>query len=401
VQRFCSVFHQILKLVPRAEFQQLVDRHGSDQRSKGFSSWSQFVAMMFCQLARAQSLREIEQGLASAEGRLQQLGVDLAAKRSTLAYANAHRPWQLFESVFHSVYERCYAIAPGHKFRFKSPLLSLDATTIDLCAEMFDWARFRRTKGAVKIHLLLDHDGHLPRYAVITDGKTSEIEVARRLKLPPGSIVVFDRGYNDYLWFTELTLFDVGFVTRMKEASLYDVIESRTPQGQGIRRDEIITVRTKHPEVDDKPVRLRRIEFVDSEGKEFVFLTNRLDLAAVTIAEIYRQRWQIELFFKAIKQNLRIKTFVGTSENALHIQIWTALIAILMLRFLQLSSRWGWSLSNLVAMIRLNLFTYRHLHTWLDDPFTPPDVGPADLQLSLTVSDSSRGVVLVPPSLSS
>jgi hypothetical protein len=400
VQRFCSVFHQILKLVPRAEFQQLVDRHGSDQRSKGFSSWSQFVAMMFCQLARAQSLREIEQGLASAEGRLQQLGVDLAAKRSTLAYANAHRPWQLFESAFHSVYERCYAIAPGHKFRFKSPLLSLDATTIDLCAEMFDWARFRRTKGAVKIHLLLDHDGHLPRYAVITDGKTSEIEVARRLELPPGSIVVFDRGYNDYLWFTELTLFDVGFVTRMKEASLYDVIESRTPQGQGIRRDEIITVRTKHPEVDDKPVRLRRIEFVDSEGKEFVFLTNRLDLAAVTIAEIYRQRWQIELFFKAIKQNLRIKTFVGTSENALHIQIWTALIAILMLRFLQLSSRWGWSLSNLIAMIRLNLFTYRHLHTWLDDPFTPPDVGPADLQLSLTVSDSSRGVVLVPPSLS-
>jgi hypothetical protein len=385
VQRFCSVFYQILKLVPRPEFQQLVDRHGSDRRTKGFSSWSQFVAMVFCQLGRAQSLREIEQGLASAEGRLQQLGVDRAAKRTTLAYANAHRPWELFQDVFHSLYARCHAIAPGHKFRFKSPLLSLDASTIDLCATIFDWARFRRTKGAVKLHLLLDHDGHLPRYAVITDGKTSDIEVARRLELPPGSIVVFDRGYNDYLWFTELTVFDVGFVTRMKESSLYEVIESRTPQGKGVVRDEIITIRTKHPEVDEQPVRFRRIEFVDAEGKEYVFLTNRLDLAAATIAEIYRQRWQVELFFKAIKQNLRIKTFVGTSENALHIQIWTALIAILMLRFLQLSSKWAWSLSNLVAMIRLNLFTYRHLHEWLDDPFTPPDVGPTDVQLLLTV----------------
>lgn len=341
--------------------------------------------MIFCQLGRAQSLREIEHGLASAEGRLQQLGVDCPAKRTTLAYANAHRPWQLYQDVFHQLYGRCQTIAPGHKFRFRSRLLSLDATTIELCAEVFDWARFKRTKGAIKLHLLLDHDGHLPRYAVITDGKTSDIEVARRLELPPGSIVVFDRGYNDYLWFTELTLFDVGFVTRMKETSLYEVVEERTVRGKGVRRDQIITIRTKHPEVDQQPVQLRRIEFVDGEGKEYVFLTNRLDLAATTIAEIYRQRWQIELFFKAIKQNLRIKTFVGTSENALHIQIWTALIAILMLRFLQLSSTWGWSLSNLIAMIRLNLFTYRDLHKWLDDPFTPPDVGSIDLQLSLAV----------------
>jgi len=385
VQRFCSVFHQILKLVSRTEFQQLADQHGSDRRTKGFSSWSQFVAMIFCQLGRAQSLREIEQGLASAEGRLQQLGVDSAAKRTTLAYANAHRPWQLYQDVFQNLYARCHAIAPGHKFRFRSPLLSLDSSTIDLCAAMFDWARFRRTKGAVKLHLLLDHDGHLPRYAVITDGKISDIEVARRLELPPGSMVVFDRGYYDYLWFTELTLFDVGFVTRMKENSLYEVVESRAPHGHGVVRDEIISIKTKHPDVDKHPIRLRRIEFVDAEGKEYVFLTNRLDLAAATIAEIYRQRWQVELFFKAIKQNLRIKTFVGTSENALHIQIWTALIAMLMLRFLQLSSTWGWSLSNLVAMIRLNLFTYRDLHKWLNEPFTPPDVGPSDLQLSLAI----------------
>lgn len=385
MQRFSSVFHQILKLVPRTEFQQLVEQHGSDRRSKGFSSWSQFVAMIFCQLGRAQSLREIEQGLASAEGRLQQLGVDSGAKRTTLSYANAHRPWQLFQDVFGRLFERCHAIAPGHKFRFRSPLLSLDSSTIDLCATMFDWAKFRRTKGAVKLHLLLDHDGHLPRYAVITDGRTVDLDVARRLELPAGSIVVFDRGYNDYLWFTELTLFDVGFVTRMKDNCRYEVIENRPVRGEGVLRDEIITLTTYHAEVDREPVRFRRIEFLDPDGKEYVFLTNRLDLAAATIAEIYRQRWQIESFFKAIKQNLRIKTFVGTSENALHIQIWTALIAILMLRFLQLRSRSGWSLSNLVAMIRLNLFTYRNLQKWLDDPFTPPDVGPADIQLPLAV----------------
>jgi len=385
VQRFCSVFQQILKLIPRVEFQQLADRHGSDRRSKGFSSWSQLVAMIFCQLGRAQSLREIEQGLASAEGRLQQLGIDRPAKRTTLAYANAHRPWELYRDVFESLYGRCQAIAPGHKFRFRSPLLSLDASTIDLCASMFDWARFKRTKGAVKLHLLLDHDGHLPRYAVITDGKTSDIEVARRLELPAGSIVVFDRGYNDYLWFTELTLFGVGFVTRMRGDSVYQVSEKRTAQGKGVVRDQIITLRTKERQVDEQPVCLRRIEFIADDGKQYVFLTNRLDLAATTIAEIYRQRWQVELFFRAIKQNLRIKTFVGTSQNALHIQIWTALIAILILRFLQLRSKWGWSLSNLVAMIRLNLFTYRNLNKWLDDPFTPPDVGIAEHQLSFAV----------------
>jgi hypothetical protein len=341
--------------------------------------------MIFCQLGRAQSLREIEHGLASAEGRLQQLGVDSAAKRTTLAYANAHRPWQLYQDVFQRLFGRCHAIAPNHKFRFKSPLLSLDASTIDLCAAIFDWAKYKRTKGAVKLHLLLDHDGHLPRYAVITEGKTSDIEVARRLELPSGSIVVFDRGYNDHLWFTELTLLNVGFVTRKKEATNYEVLETRPAQGKGVVRDQIITIRTQQPEVDQQPVHLRRIEFVDTEGKEYVFLTNRLDLAAATIAEIYRQRWQIELFFKAIKQNLKIKTFVGTSENALHIQIWTALIAMLMLRFLQLSSSWGWSMSNLVAMIRLNLFTYRDLHKWLNEPFTPPDVGLKDLQLLLAV----------------
>lgn len=389
MQRFCSVFQQILKLISKIEFEQLARKFGSERNAKGFTSWSQLVAMVFCQLGRAQSLREIEQGLASAEGRLQHLGMTEGPKRSTLAYANAHRPWELYEATFHQLYARCLSEAPGHRFKFKSKLFSLDSTTIDLCAAVFDWAKFRRTKGAVKLHLLLDHDGHLPRYALITDGKRTDIDIGRDIELPAGSIVVFDRGYNDYLWFTELTLFDVGFVTRMKDSAAYEVIETREPKGKGVRSDQIVTVKTTHRDIDVDPVRFRRIEFTASDGNEYVFLTNRLDLVATTIAEIYRQRWQIESFFKTLKQHLRIKTFVGTSENALHIQIWTALIVILMLKFLQFRARWGWSLSNLIAMIRFNLFTYRDLWKWLDEPFTPPDTGPPEAQLSLL--DSNRG----------
>lgn len=389
MQRFCSVFQQILKLVPKIEFEQLARKLGSERNAKGFNSWSQLVAMVFCQLGRAQSLREIEQGLASAEGRLQHLGMTEAPKRSTLAYANAHRPWELYEATFHQLFARCRSEAPGHRFKFKSKLFSLDSTTIDLCAAVFDWAKFRRTKGAVKLHLLLDHDGHLPRYALITDGKRTDIDIGRNIELPAGSIVVFDRGYNDYLWFTELTLFDVGFVTRMKDSAAYEVIETREPKGKGVRSDQIVTVKTTYRDIDEDPIRFRRIEFTASDENEYVFLTNRLDLAATTIAEIYRQRWQIESFFKTLKQHLRIKTFVGTSENALHIQIWTALIVILMLKFLQFRARWGWSLSNLIAMIRFNLFTYRDLWTWLNEPFTPPDLGPPETQLSLL--DSNQG----------
>jgi hypothetical protein len=398
VNRFCSVFQQILKLFPRTEFDLMVRKHRAERHSRGFRCWDQFVAMMFCHLGRAQSLREIQQGLASAEGRLQHLGLKESPRRSTLSYANAHRPYELFESLFYALLDRCRGVAPKHKFRFKNRLLSLDASTIDLCASVFDWAKFRRTKGAVKLHMVLDHDGHLPEYCVITDGKTSDIKAARRMSFPAGSIVVFDRGYSDYLWFTELSVTGVGFVTRMKSGARYERVENRpVRQDAGVRVDQVIRLRTGVSEVDRDPVLFRRIEFVDAEGKEYVFVTNRLDLSAVTIAEIYRQRWQIETFFKVLKQNLRIKTFVGTSRNALHTQIWTALIAILVLKYMQLRSRYGWSLSNLVAMIRLNLFTYRDLWSWLDEPFTPPEIPPETDPVQLKLPDLGQqkgGLVL-------
>jgi len=371
VRAFSSVFSQILKLFSRAEFEQHVGIHKAERHARGLSSWTQFVAMLFCQLGRAQSLREICGGLASTEGKLSHLGISAPA-RSSLSYANAHRPWELYQSVFYTLLERCREIAPKHRFRFKNKLLSMDATTIDLCASLFDWAKFRRTKGGVKLHLLLDHDGWLPQFAVITDAKTYDVNVARFLDFPADSILVFDRAYNDFQWFHDLTERGISFVTRMKDRTRYEVLKSRpVPKDGDILIDEDIVLVKEFPGID--PIELRRIEMINPDGGDnLVFLTNHRRLAATTVAAIYKERWKIETFFRTIKQNLRIKTFVGTSSNALHTQIWTALIAILILRYLQLKSSFSWSMSNLVALLRFNLFSYRDLWTWLDRPFDGP-----------------------------
>jgi hypothetical protein len=369
------MFSQILKLIPRIEFERSVKETGAEYRSKGLSSWSQFVAMLFCQLGRAHSLREIEGGLKSCEGKLAHLGIEAPA-RSSLSYANTHRPWELFEKVFHALFEKVATKAIGkRKFRFKSKLVSIDSTVIDLCLSMYDWARFRRTKGAVKLHLVLDHDGYLPCFGIITDGKVHDVKVAHQIGFAPGTIVVDVRGYNDYRLFAKWTDAQVFFVTRMKDNAQFEVLEQReAPQNRGILKDQTIQL-TGVGAQEKCPHRLRRIEAVREDTVEIlVFLTNHHGLGASTIAAIYKDRWQIELFFKALKQNLKIKTFVGTSANAVKTQIWTALISMLLLRYLQLSSRYGWSLSNLVALLRMNLFTHRDLMAWLDHPFaTPPD----------------------------
>ena len=379
--RFCSIFNQLLQLFPRVEFQKAVVATKAERHARGFTCWGQFVAMLFCQLGRAHSLREICGGLASCEGKLAQLGID-APSRTTLAYANGHRPWQLYEQVFHQLLGRCRGIAGGKKFRFKNPLVSLDSTIIDLCAEMFPWATFRRTKGAVKLHFTLDHDGYLPTALVITEGKRHDVTVARQQTFAPETILVFDRGYLDLAWFAQLTDTGVYFVTRMKEILLYEVVKSLdVPSHGGVVTDEWIALSNPRSGAMYAPGQpLRRVEVALPDGERLVFLTNHLGLGPTTIARIYKDRWQIELFFKALKQNLRVKTFVGTSANALHTQIWTALIALLLLKYLQLKATFGWSLSNLVALLRMNLFAYRDLWTWLNEPFTAPPLSTEPVQ---------------------
>lgn len=370
--RFCSIFSQLLQLFPRVEFQHAVVATKAERHARGFTCWGQFIAMLFCQLGRAHSLREICGGLASCEGKLTHLGIT-APSRSTLAYANAHRPWQLFEQVFYGLLARCREVAGAHRFRFKNTLLSLDATVIDLCAEMFPWATFRRTKGAVKLHFTLDYDGCLPTWLLITEGAQHEITVARTLRFPAGTIVVFDRGYLDFEWFADLDAAGVFFVTRLKDQIGYDVVQRHAVPDRGhVRADEWIVL-TGQQAGRKYREGLRRVEiWLPEEERTLVFLTNHLGFGPTTIARIYKARWQIELLFKALKQNLRVKTFVGTSANALHIQIWTALIALLILKYLQLKATFGWSLSNLVALLRMNLFVYRDLWPWLNEPFTGP-----------------------------
>ena len=386
MNKFSSIFSQLLQLFPRIEFQHLVNKTQAERGAKGFTCWAQFVSMEFCQLGRAHSLREITGGLRSCEGKLKHLGIT-APSHSTLSYANEHRPWELYEKVFLQLFARCRSQVVGKKtFRFKNKLISMDSSTIDLCLEMFDWAKFRRTKGAIKLHLLLDHDGYLPCFAIITEGKVSDVKVAHQFRFERDTIVVDDRGYTDYSLFGRWTEAGVYFVTRLKDNAVYEAVgEREVPQNRNILKDEMIELRG--PKAIEKcPHPLRRIEVYDPENKKIlVFLTNHMTLGATTIAAIYKDRWKIEIFFKALKQNLKIKTFVGTSANAVKIQIWTALIAMLMLRFLQLRAQFGWSLSNLIALLRMNLFTHRDLWLWINKPFEIPPVPyePEQLQFCL------------------
>lgn len=344
--------------------------------------------MLFCQLAHADSLREICNGLACCLGKLVHLGIGKAPNKSTLSYANQHRPATLFEDLFFAALSR-FRNAEGlgprkKKFRFKNKLLSLDSTTISLCLMLFPWAKFRKAKGGVKAHVLLDHDDYLPSYVMITEAKRSDVKMADAFRLNPGSIVVMDRGYNDYALFARWTAREIYFVTRLKDNAAYQVVrECAVPRGRPVLSDQLIRF-TGDKARKDCPCLLRRVVVWDAtNGREIVLLTNLLGFGATTIADIYKDRWEIELFFKAIKQNLKVKSFVGTSENALRIQIWTALIAILLLKWLHHLSKAKWSLSNLAAMLRLNLFTYRDLQNWLHDPFGTPPLQPQSEQLRL------------------
>lgn len=381
-----SLFTQVLSLVNRTDFARAVRQWDAERGAKGFRCWDQFVAMMFCQMASADSLREICGGLSTAMGKLTHLGLKEAPSRSTLSYANTHRPWQLYETVFYQLLEQATVLANQQKrrFRFKNPLFSVDSSTIDLCLSLYDWAKFRRTKGAVKLHLMLNHQGYLPNWALITDGKVHDVTVAKTLEFEPGTIVVIDRGYVDYDLFDYWTGEGVWFVTRAKDNMAYRVVKRRKVPHRGtVLRDEEIEF-TGSESRRIYPNRLRRIVVWDEENRrEVVLLTNHMDFAAGTIARIYKDRWQIELFFKAIKQNLKIKTFVGTSENAVKTQIWTALLCMLILKILQMRSTFQWSLSNLAAMLRFNLLTYRDLWVWLDQPYQTPAVGPPESQLLL------------------
>ncbi len=362
-----TLFHSMLNFIPRHQFTALEKLHSTGRKSRTFSRWNQFVHLMFMQLAGRASLRDGIQSMNSRAKNLYHLGAK-PVSRTTFADANNKRPASLYEALFEKIYHRCRVISPRHKFKFKNKLYSLDASTIDLSLGAFPWASFRRTKSAIKVHTLLDHSGYLPSFVSITDGKTHEIKVAKSIRLPKGSIVVEDRAYTDYKWFANLHQEGIFFVTRQKSNAVYRISERRSVnKKQGLCSDQTIILSGLKSELCPHP--LRRIGFRDPETKKhYVFLTNNFWLSAKTIADIYKDRWQIEIFFRWIKQNLRIKAFIGNSRNAVLTQIYVALIAYLLLCMFKYLSKVSVSLQNLLRVIQINLFR----RCSIEELFKPP-----------------------------
>jgi putative transposase len=364
-----TILGQMLKMFSRYEFQKAVLETGTEYHARGFSSWNHFVAMLFGQLSGQDSLRGIEAGLATQGAMLYHAGIK-AVHRSTLAYANEHRPHELFKKIFLAMLSKCEAIAPKHKFRFKNPLYTIDATIISLCLSLYNWARFRTAKGAVKLHVKLNHSGYLPTFMVVTTGKVHETQVAPSVPLDKGDVAIFDKGYTDFTWYKSLDEKGVFFVTRIKRNAQYDVVERKdTSRYKNIYSDQTLKLKGFYSK-QKYPDRLRRIRSKDPEtGNIIVILTNNFTWSANTIAQIYKERWQIELFFKCIKQQLKVKSFVGTSKNALLSQLWVALITYLLLSYLKFKSRFNWSLYTLCSILPANLFARRNLWDWLNAPF--------------------------------
>jgi hypothetical protein len=370
-----TLFSQIISKLERSRFNKLVKFHQTDKHQKGYNSWSHLVTMLFCQFAKSQSLRDISNGLRSATGNLNHLAMNKAPSKSTVGYQNKNRNWELFRDYYYVLLESLgqQAHMRRTKFKIKSKIFLLDATTISLCLSLFDWAKYKTKKGAVKMHTLLDYDGHLPAYVNITDGKTADNKGAYDVPLLKGSVIVADRFYND---FSLLNVWDsngVYFVVRHKNNIKFKTLkELELPENrhQHVLKDEIIEL-TGNKTKDKYPRKLRRVALWDEKNQQTIeVITNQMSWTANTITELYKARWEVEIFFRDIKQQLHIKSFIGTSQNAVMIQIWTALITILILKALKAQAKHSWYLSNLVAFIRLNLFVKVELHSWLDNPFT-------------------------------
>lgn len=369
-----TLFSQIISKLNRSKFNKLVQVKQTDKHNKGFSSWNHLIAMLFCQFAKSQSVRDISNGLRSATGNLNHLGINKAPSKSSISYQNKNRTHELFKEYYFELLQSLgqHPRFKQVKFKIKSKIFLLDATTISLSLSLFDWAKYKTAKGAVKMHTLLDFDGNLPAYVNITNGKTADNKGAYEIPLLKGSVIVADRFYND---FALLNIWDsnkVFFVIRHKENLQFTKKkDNELPQNrhQHILIDEIIELKNQSSK-DKYPNKLRRVTVWDAVNEqEIELITNQFSWSANTIGELYKSRWQVEIFFRDIKQLLHIKSFIGTSENAVMTQIWTALITILILKALKAQSQFDWHLSNLVAFIRLNLFVKIDLQKWLDKPF--------------------------------
>lgn len=375
-----TLFSQIVHHLDRNIFTRTVEKFGTDKHNKGINSWTHLVTMLFLHFSKSQSIREVTNGLLSISGNLNHLGVQgKSPSKSSLSYINGHRDWQMFRDFYFNLLEQLQQ--QGHfkrkKFKgIKRKIYLLDSTLIGLCLEIFDWARYRQEKGAIKLHTMLDYDGCLPKYMFMTEGRQADVKHAQYMLMPRGSVIVADRGYQDFDMMYQWKKDEITFVIRLKEAIKFEQVKElplAENKDDHILKDEFIRLKEErtaklYPEV------LRIVSVYDEKNNKVIeVMTNNLTWTASTIAELYKQRWMIEIFFKELKQHLKIKSFIGTNQNAMYIQIWTALITLLILRYLKEIAKYAWSLSNLIAFLRMNLFVKIQLNEWLNNPFRPSD----------------------------
>jgi len=375
-----TLFSQILQQKRRKEFKKIVKEYGSDKHQKGINSWTHLVTMLFLHLSKANSIREVTNGLKSITGNLNHLGIERKTpSRSSLSYINKHRDWRLFREFYFKLKNDLQGRGYLKRKIFNEidkKIYLLDSTVISLCIKVFDWATYRKQKGAVKLHTLLDYDGLMPSYLFMTKGSQADVKHAQYMTMPPRSVIVADRAYEDFKMLFSWNRKKIDFVMRLKKSIKYIcVVEKELPDDdqRNILIDEEIYLseedtREKYPE------KLRRIAVFDETNNQTIeLITNNFNWTASTVAELYKQRWQIEIFFKELKSHLKIKSFIGTNENAMFIQIWTALITLLLLKHLKEIAQYPWALSNLIAFLRMNLFVKISLAKWLNEPFHPPD----------------------------
>ena len=368
-----SLFSQVLKQIDRNIFSRLVKKHNTDKYSKGINTWTHFVSMLFMQLSKVDSLRDISNGLRSATGNLSHLGIKKAPSKSSISYINKHRNADFFEDLYFDLLNDLEpSLSNRRKYarRLKRKIFIMDSSIIPLCLSLFDWAKFRTKKGAVKLHAVLDYDTGLPSYATLTDGKKHDVKVAANTVFPKDSVLVVDRAYVNYEWLYNLDSTGVFFVTRLKSNADIKVVETflTNDKQEHVLSDQDIRL-TGFYSSQKYPDKLRIVKVYDKENDQnLVLLTNNLSWTADTISQLYKARWDVEVFFKHLKQLFRVKTFVGTSQNAVRIQMWCSMIAILLFKYLKQKAKHRWNLSNLVTFLRINLFVKIELWKWINNP---------------------------------
>lgn len=368
-----SLFSQVLRLIDRSIFNRLVNKHQSDKYTKGINTWTHFVSMLFMQLSKVDSLRDISNGLRSATGNLSHLGIEKAPSKSSISYINKNKKADFFEDLYFALLENLEpSLAKKRKYarRLKRKIFIMDSSIIPLCLSLYDWAKFRTKKGAIKLHAVLDYDSGLPCYATISDGKKHDVKAAKEAFFPRDSVLVVDRAYVEYEWLFNLDSNGVFFVTRLKANADIEKVESflTNDKHEHILSDEDIKL-TGFYSSKKYPDKLRVVKVYDKENDQtLILLTNNLSWTADTISQLYKARWDVEVFFKHLKQLFRVRTFVGTSENAVRIQMWCSMIGILLFKYLKSKAKYKWNLSNLVAFLRINLFVKINLWKWVDNP---------------------------------